>query len=253
VARAVSDFILTTLARSSAQQATIAANAALGLALVVASLFRIGGDLAQVRAPRTAVLWMPLVLVYTAAIGVRAAFFVPSELAASWTFRFNAPIRSSGYWSATRAAAVGFLVPMSAVADLLIAPIIGIRAAAWHAVIVASVAVVLAETIALTVDFVPFTRPYQPGHAKLRTRWPLYLIGLFVFAVWPARASLSTGSDAVQVLRVAGWILGVAIALDIAGRLHARSWRLDPSEEFQDESAIAVLDIGIVLPNESGA
>jgi hypothetical protein len=100
---------------------------------------------------------------------------------------------------------------------------------------------------------VPFTRPYQPGHAKLRTRWPLYLIGLFVFAVWPARASLSTGSDAVQVLRVAGWILGVAIALDIAGRLHARSWRLDPSEEFQDESAIAVLDIGIVLPNESGA
>jgi hypothetical protein len=253
LARAVADFILTTLARSSAQQATIAVNAALGLALVVASLFRIGGDLAQIRAPRTAVLWMPLVLVYTAGIGVRAAFFVPSELAASWTFRFNAPIRSSGYWSATRAAAIGFLMPMSLVADLLIAPLIGIRAAAWHAVIVASVAVVLAETIALTVRFVPFTRPYEPGHAKLRTRWPLYLIGVFVFAVWPARAALYAGGDPVQLLRVAGWILGGAIALEVAGRIHARSWRLEPSEECQEESAIAVLDIGIVLPKESNA
>ena len=253
LARAVADFILTTLARSSAQQATIAVNAALGLALVVASLFRMGGDLAQIRAPRTAVLWMPLVLVYTAGIGVRAAFFVPSELAASWTFRFNAPIRSSGYWSATRAAAIGFLVPLSLVADFLIAPIIGIRAAAWHALIAASVAVVLAETIALTVRFVPFTRPYEPGHAKLRTRWPIYLIGVFVFAVWPARAALVTGGDPVQLLRVAGWILGGAIALEVAGRIHARSWRLEPSEEFQDESAIAVLDIGIVLPNESRA
>src|SRR5438067_9130012 len=35
-----------------------------------------------------------------------AAFFVPSELPAAWTFRCNAPIRTRGYWSATRAAAI---------------------------------------------------------------------------------------------------------------------------------------------------
>jgi len=250
LARAVADFILTTLARSGAQQATIAVNAALGLTLVVASLFRIGGDLAHMTAPRTAVLWMPLVLIYTAAIGVRAAFFVPSELAASWTFRFNAPIQASGYWSATRAAAIGFLVPMSLVASALIAPLIGARAAAWHAVIVAAVAVLVAEAIALTVKFVPFTRPYEPGHAKLKTRWPLYLIGLFAFAIWPARAALYAGGDPLQVLRVAASILGVATILEVAGRFQARSWRLDPLEEFADESAIAVLNIGIVLPNE---
>jgi len=252
LARAVADFILTTLARSSAQQATIAVNAALGLTLVVASLFRIGGDLAHMTPPRTAVLWIPLVLIYTVAIGVRAAFFVPSELAASWTFRFNAPLRTTGYWSATRAAAIGFLVPMSLVASALIAPLIGIRAAAWHAVIVAAVAVLLAETIALTVKFVPFTRRYEPGHAKLKTRWPLYLIGLFVFAIWPARAALYAGRDPGQVLRLAAWLLAAGIALEVAGRVHARSWRLDPLEEFQDESPIAVLDIGIVLPNEVG-
>jgi hypothetical protein len=250
LARAVADFVLITLARSSAQQATIAVNAALGLMLVVASLFRIGGDLARMTTPRTAVLWIPLVLTYTVAVGVRAAFFVPSELAASWTFRFNAPVRTDAYWAATRAAAIGFLVPTSLIASALIAPLIGTRAAAWHAVVAASVAVLLAETIALTVKFVPFTRRYEPGHAKLKTRWPLYLIGLFVFAIWPARAALYAGSDPGQVLHVGAWILAAAAALDIAGRVRARSWRLDPLEEFQEDSAIAVLDIGIVLPNE---
>jgi hypothetical protein len=39
-------------------------------------------------------------------------------------------------------------------------------------------------------------------------------------------------------------------AFEIAGRFHARSWRMDPSEEFHEQSAIAVLDIGIVLPTE---
>ena len=63
----------------------------------MASLFHIGADLARMTAPRTAVLWIPLVLTYTVAIGVRAAFFVPTKLAASWTFGVNAPVRTSAY------------------------------------------------------------------------------------------------------------------------------------------------------------
>ena len=43
----------------------------------------------------------------------------------------------------------------------------------------------LAEVIALTVDFIPFTRAYQPGHAKLKTLWWLYILGIYVFAYWP--------------------------------------------------------------------
>src|SRR5262249_54711604 len=60
LARATSDFILITLARSGAQQATIAVNAALGLTLIVAGLLRARGDVTQIMRPRTAVLWIPL-------------------------------------------------------------------------------------------------------------------------------------------------------------------------------------------------
>src|SRR5207249_9869155 len=64
VARSMSRFILTTLARSSPQQVTIAINAALGLTIVVGALLRANGDLAQLMRPRTAVLWIPLMLTY---------------------------------------------------------------------------------------------------------------------------------------------------------------------------------------------
>jgi len=250
LAGAVSDFVLATLARNGATQATIAVNAAIGLTLIVASLLRSRGDLTQLMRPRTAVLWIPLVLTYWIAIGLRAAFFVPSELPAAWTFRCHAPLQTPAYWSATRASAIGFLLPLALLADALIAPLIGMRAAAWHAMIVIPVVVLLAETIALTVTFVPFTRPYEPGHAKLKTRWPLYLFGLFAFAIWPARAAMYAGGRPADIVSIAEWLSAIAVVLEIAGRARARRWRIDPAEEYNNESAIAVLDIGIVLPNE---
>jgi hypothetical protein len=248
--RAVSDFILTTIARSSAQQATIAVNAAIGLTLVVAPFLGTRGDLTQIMRPRTAVLWIPLVLTYWIGIGLRASFFVPSELPAAWTFRFNAPTRTPAYWAATRAAAIGFLVSFALAADALIVPLIGIRAAAWHAAIVIPVAVLFAETIALTMSFVPFTRPYEPGHAKVKTRWPLYLFGLFAFAIWPARAAMYAAGRTSDITEIAAWLWAGVVILEIAGRWRARSWKIDPAAEFEDESAISVLDIGFVLRNE---
>src|SRR5262249_9073452 len=190
IARSISRFILTTLARSSPQQVTIAINAAVGLTIVVGGLLRANGDMAQLMRPRTAVLWIPRRLTYWVAIGLRASFFLPAELPAAWSFRFNAPVRSTAYWSAVRASAIGFLLPFALLFDAPLIFLIGAPSAAWHALVVAAVAIVLGETIALTVDFVPFTRPYEPGHARLRTRWPIYFIGLFAFAVWPARAAM---------------------------------------------------------------
>jgi len=248
LARAVSDFVLSTIARSGSQQATVAINAAIGLMLIVGALSRTPVDAAYVMRPRTAVLWIPLVLVYWIGVGLRAAFFVPGELPAAWTFRFNGPLRTSAFWAGTRASAIGFLAPLALVADVMLAPLIGVRAAAWHAAIVVAMAVAIAEAIALTVDFVPFTRPYEPGHARLKTRWPLYLIGFWLCAFVPARAALHAAGDPAAVLRIAGYALAVAATLEGVGWWRARRWQVDPAEEFEDASGIAVLDIGLVMP-----
>src|SRR5439155_222399 len=120
--------------------------------------------------------------------------------------------------------------------------------AALGLTIVVGVVMVLGETIALTVDFVPFTRPYEPGHARLRTRWPIYFVGLFVFALWPARAAMWNAGDPNGVMRIAGVFLAIAFVLELAGRWRARSWSIDPAEEFVEPSEISVLDIGMVVP-----
>jgi hypothetical protein len=76
VASGISDFVLWTLGRCRAQQGLIAINVAIGASVVIAGLARGADDIAAVFHPRTALLWAPLVLVYCAALGLRASFFV---------------------------------------------------------------------------------------------------------------------------------------------------------------------------------
>jgi hypothetical protein len=253
LAYAASDFILTTVSRNRAQQAPIAINAAIGLAIVVIGLSRSGNDMAALMRPRTAILWIPLVLAYWTAIGLRAAFFVPSELPAAWSFRFNAPDRPRAYWSAVRASTIAFLLPIAWLIDGVLALLIGWRVAAWHALVTSAIVVMLGEAIALTVDGMPFTRPYRPGHAKVRTRWPLYLLGMYAFAFWPARLELWMVGRPAAILQLSAWMAGGAAALELVGRRRAARWTREGDDESgEDEpSGISVLDIGLVAHDPS--
>jgi hypothetical protein len=243
VARATADFIVATVARNRAQQAPIAMTTAIGLAMTVAGLAHAGGMSTLFR-PRTVVLWIPLILAYWAAIGLRASFFVPSELPAAWTFLANAPSRSRAYWSAVRASLIAFLVPPALTLALALGPLVGWRVAAWHALVVTAILVLLAEWIALTIDFVPFTRAYPPGHAKLKSRWPLYLLGMFAFAVWPVRLELRMLADPSSLLQMAAWIGAAIAALELVGRRRSLKWAMTPPEDVPDGlSSITVLSL----------
>ena len=86
VAQATADFILLTLARCRAQQELIAINTAIGAAVVIAGLARGARGLASLAHPRTAVLWIPLVLVVLdghrsprLVLRYRASFAVPGH------------------------------------------------------------------------------------------------------------------------------------------------------------------------------
>jgi hypothetical protein len=104
---------------------------------------------------------------------------------------------------------------------------------------------VLVEVVAVTVPFIPFTRAYEPGHAKLRTRWPLYAIGVYVFAYLLLRIEEAYRSDSTSFAILLFSLTTVAGALDLAGQLRARRRSLALPDEFaDDEGRIAVLDIG---------
>ena len=247
IASAVSEFILLTIARNRQQQGPIVMSAAVGVAVVAAALSSRADGLASLMRPRTVVLWIPLVLVYWAVVGLRASFFVPSELPGSWSLRANGPEQSVSYWSAVRASIVGFVLPPTIVVVACLVPLIGWQVAAWHALFVAAMVVLLAEVVSLTIDYVPFTQPYEPGHAKLKSRWPLYLFGMYATAAWPVRAELRAIGDPMAMVKLLVIIAVAIVVVEIAGRRRAREWTVQPIDEtFGERPLLTSLNIGSV-------
>lgn len=251
-ARAIADFTLITLARNRMQQAPIATAAAIGFAIAMAALSRGAGDISSLMHPRTIVLWTPLVIGFWLAIGTRHAFFVPAELPAAWTFRTNSVANRVATWKAIRAALMAVTaIPAVAVAGVL-SILIGWRLALMHAWISCAVLGVLVELLALTVRHIPFTRPYPPGHTRLKTRWPLYLIAMFGVAYYPVQFELYQLRHGTSLL-VTGVCITVAVTLlDVIGR-HAARRLSEPSEEPDtDLSSTTVLDISGALQSHAG-
>ena len=246
IARVTADFVLLTIARNRSVHTPIAMNAALGVALALAALTR-ARSFADLTRPRTIVLWMPLLVGYWLTVGLRAAAFVPSEPRASWIFTVAGVGDARAFWSGTRAAFLAIVLPPALVfTGAAIAPLLGWRIAIWHAAFVVVILVATVDAALLTIRHVPFTAIYRPGHARLRTRWPLYALGMFAAAVWPVWAELRFvgGGELRLLVRAAG----VAALIHVAGRWWAApSLPVTPDDDVaRDEDEATVLNIGQV-------
>jgi hypothetical protein len=246
VARGIVDFILMTLGRNGEQRAYIGIGAAIAVGVTSVALSRRFDGLDALMQPRTIVLWAPLVFGYWIAIGLRASFFVPSELRASWSFYANANAAGSSYRSAVRASMIAVaLLPAVAVNAMLVAPLVGLKIAAAHTLVVAVVLILMVDMLSLTINFIPYTRVYEPGHAKLKTRWPLYLIGMFMVAYVPVRFELAALANNLSLLWVAAGAAAGTAAAEIVARRTAIEWKIEPGE-LEDSEAATVLNIGNV-------
>ena len=249
-ARGTSDFILIALARSRPQQVPIAIAASIGVAIASVAVATRPGGFAELQVPRTVVLWIPMVIGYWIIVGLRSSFYVPTELAAAWSFRVHSSLPSVSYWSAVRASMIAFAVPPSLLTNLLIVlPLLGWRIAAWHALFVCIAVAMAAQAASITIDSVPFTRAYPPGRTKLKTRWPLYLGGMYAVAYWPVRWELAALESPIALMKLA--LAGIAgiIVLELVGRRAALEWQLQPDVEYGDDpEAPTVLNLGQVEP-----
>jgi hypothetical protein len=247
VARATSDFVLTTLARSRVQQAPIAIAAALGVAIISIALVSREGGLAELRTPRTVVLWIPIVLGYWIVVGLRAAFVIPTELKAAWAFRVHSQLPSASHWAGVRAAMFAFAIGPALLVDaFVVAPLLGWQIAAIHALVVTLAIAITAQFASLLVQAVPFTRAYPPGHAKLKTRWQLYLLGMWAIAYLPVRWEMPLLNDLWGFAGLLATGVGVLALLEIVGRYRARKWTLPPETDFDDEDSesLTFLNLG---------
>ncbi|HZP47059.1 MAG TPA: hypothetical protein VFB07_00895 [Vicinamibacterales bacterium] len=215
-AAAIADFVLLTIARNRSQQGYVAMNVAVGAAWAMIGVARGRDAAAAIRAA-------PLLVAFWAIVGLRAAFFVPSELPAAWVFRVHARDGMRPLVAGVRASIVAFVLPPTAIAAWIVG-------GGTFAVSAAAIVVVLATASVLTIDFVPFTRPYVPGHARLKTRWPLYAI--------------ASAATAYALPHLPLWALvGGAGVLYALGDYRGRRWTVEPSADLFDDSTITVLDL----------
>jgi hypothetical protein len=172
---------------------------------------------------------------------------VPSELPCSWTFRINGPAPAKAYWSAIRASMMAFVLPPAAlVAAAILVPLVGWHLAPVHTLFTCAIVTLLIELVALTVDFVPFTRAYPPGHANLKSLWWLYVLGLFAFAYWPARLELWSIRTNTPLLAITAWLALAIIALEVVGRRRTAHKSMQQHDEMDDSFSLTVLDLGTV-------
>jgi len=137
------------------------------------------------------------------------------------------------------------LLPALALNSVVIAPLLGWRLAAWHTLVVSAVLILAVEMLSLTINFVPYTRAYEPGHARLKIRWPLYALGMFLVAYVPVQVELAIlDRPRWFLLFVAITALAIVI-VEIAGRRLGAAWAIEPVE-WEDSDAATVLNIGNV-------
>ncbi len=246
IARATADFVLITLARSRPQQVPIAISASMAVAIIGVALATREGGFEELQTARTAVLWIPIVLGYWIVVGLRASFAMPTELPAAWAFSVHSRMPSASYWSGVRAAIVAFAIgPALAANAFVVAPLVGWRVAVVHTIVVCLAIFITAQFASLLTDSVPFTRAYPPGHAKLKTRWQLYLLGMYAAAYLPVRIELRALHEPQGWLFLLGGSVFFMVALEIAGRRLALRWKVQTDVEAEaDPEALTVLNIG---------
>jgi hypothetical protein len=140
---------------------------------------------------------------------------------------------------------IAFALGPALAANVVVLALTGWKVAVIHSAVICVAIAIAAQFASLLVDAVPFTRAYPPGHAKLKTRWPLYLLGMYAIAYWPVRLELQRLDEPRRLLVLFAWALILFGLLEVIGRRRAVKWQLQSESEIDsDPEALTVLNIG---------
>ena len=241
-ARAVFAFAITSLLRSRRHAVILATHLGLAVACVLitllATVFRRGVVTGEASAP---MLMLPLFALFFVVLGLRAAFAVPTELDANWTFRITA-LRCADATAAVRAALLALgVLPCVLLGVALFA------ALAWPADVIARVAALQAATGIALVEAaisswnrVPFASAHTADPETVRTGWLLGGLAVVGFAWLGALFQLAAAWS------TAGTLIYLATAAFAAAAAHVtrrRNDRLATPQFDSDDAALQTLNL----------
>jgi len=223
--RAIFAFTLASLARSRRHALIIATY--LGLGVAVGGVRLVAATARErplgLEAPADHLLALPLVLTFFLVFGLRAAFAVPTDVDANWTFRMAQPSPRRVVHAVAAVLMLGAVLPVTTAWALVTTTLWNAdRAAAAAAMHLAS-GWALVELAVVDCRAVPFTRAHAASPNTVRISWAWFLLALHVFAFRLDDLQLAAiGSSAGTAMYVAGMIVMAA-----AARAYRR-WRRQP-------------------------
>lgn len=219
--RARVGFVLLTLIRGRRQLLIVATYVGLGIAVAATRLISasVRHRLPDVSEPSHYFLSVPLVLVFCLLVGLRAAFAVPSEPTANWTFRIMGPRSALDSRGAVRHAywCLGVLpVTFGTGVFAVWAWPLDI---AWRATaLVWAASAVACEAALWRHDGVPFTRARSLSQEALRVRAVVGVMALYGFGFVVSRVFAWAVSEDARVWTLAAVAAATALGVAIAGR-----------------------------------
>lgn len=242
--RAAVQFMLTSIGRVDRNRFAIALAGGAALAWATPTLVRWRSILDQwSAADQRVVLALPLAAMTFMLVGLRVAVSIPSDLRARWVFHTVDLPRNTLRACVRRVMLALVVVPFAVAAGLSGSALWHARIGLTHAAWCFSLGCLLTEMLVSRVDAMPCAAAWRPEHAKLRTRWPVYLFA-FMILCGAGRFSL-TGLES-YLFQSPAWnavIAGVLLVAALGVRVVSSNRGELPVEEPETFNAVAVLDL----------
>lgn len=181
--RGMTVFAGATLTRSRRHAVVLASYGGMALAMAILELLTAGfTDHFSVAAPRRDNLAVPLVCLFFAIFGLRAALARPADSAANWPFRIASPRVSESRSAAWLIIMLFGVAPVMAVTLLTTTAIWPVTVALRVAAFDAAAGTLLLELSLANWTSVPCATVHATASDSLKSRWPLQVLGLYLFA-----------------------------------------------------------------------
>jgi hypothetical protein len=223
--RGMALFAVATLSRSRRHMAILASYAGFALAMAAVGLLTAGfRNRFNLDAPRQDNLAVPLVFLFFAVYGLRTALSRPADPAANWPFRISPPTVNESRRAARIVLFTCGVLPVlivTAVAVLTLWP----TAVAAHIVLLNLAAgLLLVEVAIASWNRIPCASLHAAETSSVRSKWPLQILTLYLFAFRGADIEMLVLSRPVAVYATVAMLALVVVIL--RARARARQDRL---------------------------
>ena len=218
VVRSMLVFGVASLARSRRHTIQLATYLGMAIALAVLKLIppllKLRGNLV-LDEPRAYTLALPLVLIFFAVFGLRAAFQIPTELDANWVFRLAQPtVRDAVRASRWLILMLG-VVPISIVWLLVTLTMWPVEAAIGATLLDLTIGMLLTELALSNWTKIPFASAHEPATETLKSKAAWYVTALlmyqFIVPEVQVRALQSWRTTVTQIATLAVLVIALRV------------------------------------------